>query len=751
MYVEDLAAAHVLALKPRREEPHVQPRVRTRRSRSASSPRRCAISSATSRSRSARPGPATTAPASSRATAPRDELGWVAAAHVRRGPAQDARLVPRADTPARERARRRSDAPRRAGSRWFPAYNEEPTVAAVLDELYPLVDELVVVDDGSTDNTRAEIEQWMAARPPELPAARARGQPGHVGGVLTALTELRDRLRARRARRRRPRVHRRRRRPARPARARRARRDDRSPKGSTRTSPGATSRTTGRSSARATGCCRSGRAVGRAHRSTTSSRAIASSASARSRTRSTSTRATSTARPSRSRSCCASSATTCATTTSCRCRSRGRARACATPRSTSRSSRSPRARLAPDRYREALRTDARVCRSLGPCGRARAHHRWTRSDDVDPVLRVVGARGARRSVALLRRLVPRPSLALLGSLRRARRRVARSRNAPTLGSAIVLAGVFGVGAALAAPPARGPARRSSLGVSSRSLIAVRLDHLRTTLLGSRSSRGRRSQLSSRVRAIRPPQHAPAHVRRSAARSSSSRSAGSTGYFGASTVGATWFGGGVVHGPRNSDEVAITFDDGPDLNRPPAIMKILDAADVKGSFFVVGKTLDASTAGRARPRRRRLSSSATTRTTTTTGAGSTRATRSSRARQHAFARESRHVPGLVPAAARPADAVDGAGRAQAPHAHGDVGRLGSATAATTPAAIADRGARRRARRIDHRPARRPRRHAGCEPRRARRGAARDPRGPERPASEPVRLDQLLGAAPYTSCS
>ena len=42
-----------------------------------------------------------------------------------------------------------------------PAYNEEPTVVQVLEQLEPLVDQLVIVDDGSTDSTRKLVEDWL--------------------------------------------------------------------------------------------------------------------------------------------------------------------------------------------------------------------------------------------------------------------------------------------------------------------------------------------------------------------------------------------------------------------------------------------------------------------------------------------------------------------------------------------------------------------------------------------------------------
>jgi glycosyltransferase involved in cell wall biosynthesis len=47
----------------------------------------------------------------------------------------------------------------------MPAYNEESTIVAVLEHLYPLVDRLLIVDDGSVDNTREAVFEWLADKP----------------------------------------------------------------------------------------------------------------------------------------------------------------------------------------------------------------------------------------------------------------------------------------------------------------------------------------------------------------------------------------------------------------------------------------------------------------------------------------------------------------------------------------------------------------------------------------------------------
>ncbi len=53
-----------------------------------------------------------------------------------------------------------------------------------------------------------------------------------------------------------------------------------------------------------------------------------------------------------------------------------------------------------------------------------------------------------------------------------------------------------------------------------------------------------------------------------------------------------FGNVIDHGPRTQNTVAITFDDGPDPTWTPQIEAILDSAGVKGTFFEVGRAVEA---------------------------------------------------------------------------------------------------------------------------------------------------------------
>lgn len=70
------------------------------------------------------------------------------------------------------------------------------------------------------------------------------------------------------------------------------------------------------------------------------------------------------------------------------------------------------------------------------------------------------------------------------------------------------------------------------------------------------------------------------------------SLGTVSYIGATTPAASWFGSLTSHGSRDGNEVAITFDDGPDPPYTLEIRDILDAHGVKATFFTVGKALDA---------------------------------------------------------------------------------------------------------------------------------------------------------------
>jgi len=65
-----------------------------------------------------------------------------------------------------------------------------------------------------------------------------------------------------------------------------------------------------------------------------------------------------------------------------------------------------------------------------------------------------------------------------------------------------------------------------------------------------------------------------------------------GWIGANSPRETWLGPIVSHGDRNRPFVALTFDDGPNVHETLEIARILDSFGVKGTFFTVGKALDA---------------------------------------------------------------------------------------------------------------------------------------------------------------
>jgi peptidoglycan/xylan/chitin deacetylase (PgdA/CDA1 family) len=68
--------------------------------------------------------------------------------------------------------------------------------------------------------------------------------------------------------------------------------------------------------------------------------------------------------------------------------------------------------------------------------------------------------------------------------------------------------------------------------------------------------------------------------------------GLVAWVGANDPTVEWFGQVISHGDRSANKVALTFDDGPDDPYTMSVAAILDDHGVKGTFFEVGKAIDA---------------------------------------------------------------------------------------------------------------------------------------------------------------
>ncbi len=241
-----------------------------------------------------------------------------------------------------------------------------------------------------------------------------------------------------------------------------------------------------------------------------------------------------------------------------------------------------------DRAVDAYRTDAVAHVALGSIFGILLALTFSSATDTLSTI-VVAAIAAFAAGGMVRRYVPRPSLALLAPI------VALVAawlvpQRPDLGSSAVLASIFGIGAGLAAPAVRRP-RPAAFAAVVAAFLVVRVAGTRFELLALAVAAVGIAAVAARFGRVGLPR---THRLRTIAVGSTLvvLTSGITAYFGASTVSASWFGGGVTHGSRTGNEVAITFDDGPNVTATPAIMRILDRAGVKGTFFVVGKALDA---------------------------------------------------------------------------------------------------------------------------------------------------------------
>jgi peptidoglycan/xylan/chitin deacetylase (PgdA/CDA1 family) len=186
--------------------------------------------------------------------------------------------------------------------------------------------------------------------------------------------------------------------------------------------------------------------------------------------------------------------------------------------------------------------------------------------------------------AQLAKLVPRPRFAPLGAVLAVAALVLLAVT-PEGAIDLPIALVLGTGAGLVLPAARLRDRAAAIAVVAGALSALVSLRLTAVVVAAtalatvvRNHEGRSRRVGRRATAV--------------VVAGSMLAAGLVLWVGANDPTVQWFGHIVTHGDRSDRRVAITFDDGPDDPFTLKVRDILDAHGVKGTFFEVGKAIDA---------------------------------------------------------------------------------------------------------------------------------------------------------------
>lgn len=158
------------------------------------------------------------------------------------------------------------------------------------------------------------------------------------------------------------------------------------------------------------------------------------------------------------------------------------------------------------------------------------------------------------------------------------------------GSGYVVANVVGAGVGLLVPAATRPGRTAAAAIA---IVALSLGILRWAV--SADAAGVASYVVAAavtVAALADHRMSNRPGRRAtvAISAASLYLAFAVFWVGSTAPSVQWFGALTSHGPRSSNMVAITFDDGPNPPYTEQIASILESYGVRGTFFEVGKAV-----------------------------------------------------------------------------------------------------------------------------------------------------------------